>query len=728
MTQNEIFGSAIWVCADSADENISPVIVKKFSLDCIGKAEIKLIGFGTFTLYVNGRRVSDDLFLPLNSEYERAGWPEGEELSARTYVTRYDITDYIRAGENTVSVLLGFGWYTGVDLWEFLEKRYGTKKLIFSISVTDSSGKEYRAVTDGGEMWAPSPVVGGDMHRGEIHDYSTWSDDVLMGEGAHPWRRVKRAEPVVTEYMYTDCPADGVFESLTPKLVYSTDSYKLYDAGRNISGYPILRADGDGEIKIAFSERLNPEGTDIDAKHQHRQNMTVRNAKGKGEVFPRFTWYGFRFFRIEGEAVPVRVDVVHSRVRADSSFETDNETLNWIYKTFIDTQLANMHRGIPSDCPHIERLGYTGDGQLVCRSALHTLDAEAFYRKWIGDIEDCQDSKTGHVQYTAPYVNAGGGPAGWGSAIINVPYEFWKYYGDESVISRVYPKMLKYLDFMDAHCESGLVISDLPGKWCLGDWCTPPDQSNLPAPFVNTCIYIRAINRVLEIAERLGNRDEDIKLLTERRDRSVKFLKLFYLNDFSRDGTYVGNVKGANAFAFSAGLYSEKTAEKLVNYYKRAPFYDTGIFGTEVLTRQLFILGEGELAVKLICASEPHGFGKWRENGETTFPEYWNIARSHNHPMFGAIVATFFEFILGIGQAEDSAGYERIVISPVKIDSLSHVKGSITTPRGVIGVEYEKKDGKTVYKITVPFGASAELRLPDTEASTVGAGEHIITV
>ena len=155
------------------------------------------------------------------------------------------------------------------------------------------------------------------------------------------------------------------------------------------------------------------------------------------------------------------MDVVHSRVNVGSEFETDNEVLNWIYKTFIDTQLANMHRGIPSDCPHIGRLGYTGDGQLVCRAALHALDAEDFYRKWIGDIEDCQDSRTGHVQYTAPYVNAGGGPAGWGSAIINVPYEFWKYYGDESVIERVYPRMLKYLDFMHAHCESGLVISDL---------------------------------------------------------------------------------------------------------------------------------------------------------------------------------------------------------------------------------------------------------------------------
>ena len=84
-----------------------------------------------------------------------------------------------------------------------------------------------------------------------------------------------------------------------------------------------------------------------------------------------------------------------------------------------------MHTGIPSDCPHIERRGYTGDGQLVCRAAMDVLDAKDFYRKWIEDIADCQDRLTGHVQYTAPYIRSGGGPGGWGGAACIVP---WRYY------------------------------------------------------------------------------------------------------------------------------------------------------------------------------------------------------------------------------------------------------------------------------------------------------------
>ena len=39
-------------------------------------------------------------------------------------------------------------------------------------------------------------------------------------------------------------------------------------------------------------------------------------------------------------------------------------------------------------------------------------DSEKFYRKWLGDIADCQDRVSGHVQYTAPYTRCGGGPGG----------------------------------------------------------------------------------------------------------------------------------------------------------------------------------------------------------------------------------------------------------------------------------------------------------------------------
>lgn len=728
MKQVEMFGDAKWVCASTDDFSISPIISRRFFVKENKHATIKLIGLATFELFINGVRVSDELLMPLNSAYESTGKPVGEELRYRIYATEYDISSYIREGENTLSVILGYGWYTGVILWNVLYQRFGSRKLIYSISLFDKEGNEQNIISDGHEFWRESFVVGGDMHNGEIQDYSFWNDEYLNPLDFDGWKMVELAKPVESDYLYTDCPSDKIFEYRSATLLSKKDGVSLYDAGRNISGYPILVSDKCEDITVRFSERLNECGSGLDEFHMHGQFFKAKTGDDKKSVYPRFTWYGFRYFTVEGDVTVDKVAVVHSDVSVDSSFETSDQTLNWIYKTFIDTQLANMHRGIPSDCPHIERLGYTGDGQLVCRSALHTFSAESFYRKWIGDISDCQDAKTGHVQYTAPYMLAGGGPAGWGSAIISVPYEFWKYYGDTSVLEENFEGMLKYIDFMVAHSEAGLVISDIDGAWCLGDWCTPPDQSNIPAAFVNTCIFITAMQKTVEIAKALGKDEKIISSITEKIEKSRRSVSLFYFNSMERDCTFVGNKGGASAFGLDVGLGNKKTKEKLINYYDRTGIYDTGIFGTEVVTRILFNIGAADTAYKLLVADEPHGYGKWKKNGETTFPEYWNVARSHNHPMFGAIVACLFEYVLGIRQEKDSAGYKKIVISPSKISNLEYAKGYVTTPVGKIAVSYKKSGDKTEYTVEIPNGASARIAIDGMDEKTVGEGVYTYTV
>ena len=702
MKQFEMFGNARWIGTGSSDVSACPVICKRFFVKGGERATIKLIGLATFELFINGKRVSDELFMPLNSAYQATEATKDLDMRYRVYANVYDITEYVSEGENTLAVILGYGWYTGVTIWDALFQRFGDRKLIYSIALTDTDGNQREIVSDGEEYFKASFIVGGHMHSGEIQDFTDWNNDTLSFSAALKWEKVVFAEPVDTEYFYSECPADKIREYLEPRLISKSGDVSLYDIGRNITGYPILISDPDesGEVTVRFSERLSKDTTELDSGHMHGQSFKAKTANTPCELYPRFTWYGFRYFTVEGSAAVKSVAVVHSDVQISSAFECSNEALNWIYKTFIDTQLANMHRGTPSDCPHIERLGYTGDGQLVCRTAFHTLDAERFYRKWIGDISDAQDRSNGRVPNTAPFMPVGGGPGGWGVAIVSVPYEFWKYYGDKSVLTDNFDGMLKYLDFMSEHSEYGLVTSDVPSaQWCLGEWCTPPDQSNLPAPFVNTCQFIIAINKVIEIAKALSKGEDTIAKLEKKRAVASKAVNLFYFNSMERDATYCANVRGAGAFAIRAGLGNRKTAEKLVDYYDRTRYYDTGIFGTEFVTRTLFELGRGDVAVKLLSADVPHGFGAWKKNGETTFPEYWNVARSHNHPMFGAVVACFFEFILGIKQEKDSSGYKGIVISPCNIEAIDYARGYITAPVGKISVSYKKNGERTEYEI-----------------------------
>lgn len=706
MRFEEMFGGAIWI---GTNEDIFPVFRKKFLIqNDIAKARIRILGFGSYRFFINGALGTDEMYLPLNSDFENRDFPSGERLGHRAYVNEFDVTHLVRRGENLLAVLLGNGWYTGIGR----EKPYGGRKLCYSLLVehTDGTAEELFSSTE--DKYAPSYLTRSALNGRESHDYSVWSDGYLVPDfDDSAWRSAVNATPVDTEYYIGACPPDRVTERLSPTLLHKGDGFTLWDAGKNIAGFPTLLCEADGDLCVTFSEELLADGT-LDPKHAHGQEFRVTNAKAGQTVSPDFTWMGFRYLKIEGAAHPTEICVAHTDVAVTSSFESDDETLNWIYKTYINTQLCNMHGGIPSDCPHIERRGYTGDGQLTCRAAMKTLDMKDFYRKWMADISDCQDRISGHVQYTAPYTHSGGGPGGWGCAIVILPYEYMKHYGDDSLARKLYPQMLRYFDYLEAHSEGDFITSDREGEWCLGDWCTP-DAVLLPPPFVNNYFYIVSMRRVIEMARLFGH-EADIPMLEARIEARRNAIRASYFNP--NQSTFFAGAQGADGFALDIGLGNQKTVDGFIKRYESLGYYDTGIFGTDVVTRLLFEMGRGDLACRLLTAHAPHGFGAWMRDGATTFREYWGTSRSHSHPMFGAVVSYLFEYILGIRQKDDSYGYDRVLIAPSGVLSAS---GSLPTPHGTVSVAYEKAEDGDHLTLSLPRGIEAEIRLPDGASRTV---------
>jgi alpha-L-rhamnosidase len=330
------------------------------------------------------------------------------------------------------------------------------------------------------------------------------------------------------------------------------------------------------------------------------------------------------------------------------------------------------------------------------------------------------------VQYTAPYIRSGGGPGGWGCAIVEVPYQLYRHYGDKQVLVKHYEGMRRYIDYLEAHSEFGLVTSDKEGEWCLGDWCGPiilyPEkditshnqQILVPAAMVNTYFMVKSLETMCEIAHIIG-RDADIAAYREMAALRKRAIKAAYFN--SHDGNFLMNAQGANAFAVDLGLGDERTYQNLVRYYQKLGCYDTGIFGTDVLTRLLFERGDGELAMTLLTNDGEQGFEHWRRNGATTFHEYWNSnrSRSHNHPMFGSPVAYFFEYLLGIRQKEGTAGYGDLVIAPQALSKCDRMAGSMETPNGRVSVAYQKKNADIAFTITLPPHTQAILRYNGTD-------------
>ena len=543
------------------------------------------------------------------------------------------------------------------------------------------------------------------------------ADELTANSG---FQNVIKAPAHETQFFVQDCPADRAERAIKPAKLFDLGEVSIYDMGENISGYPVVSATVDGaNITVRCSEEINPDGTlNFDSCDRGQiQKDEYRNAKKGEECMPWFTWHGFRYFELTNNAEPVRCEVVHSNCAVTSSFESDSEMLNWLYDAYIRTQLSNMHSGVPSDCPHIERLGYTGDGQLCCEAAMMLLDSQKFYKKWLEDISDCQSVENGHVQHTAPFMGGGGGPAGWGGAIAVVPYEMYKIYGDKETFRRYLPKILRYFDYLDSRSSGGLVCREEEGGWCLGDWC-PPEQITICEPFVNTALYVKQMMMTKEASEAIGESETAAMLEKRIEEKKQAILSAYYS---PQTGSFIGDAQGANSFAVDIGLGGERAFNNTKKKYDAADSFDTGIFGTDILTRVLFERGCADTAFHLLTSTGKGSFYNMKKQGATTIWENWDGERSHSHPMFGAVTRYLFSFILGITQEKNSAGYEKIVIAPQIPDGLNRASGHITTVRGEIAVSFVRTEREMDFYVTVPqkawftYGSDCEYELWEGE-------------
>lgn len=688
MNHKEIFNDARWL---SPQEDLDAALFRsEIELDKpADEAEITISGLGWFILYINGKRVGKDEFVPAYSDYHERpdmnlSYPLNDTQSHRIYVLRYNVKKYLNLGKNVIGIMVGGGYYHQLVRKAEGNMHYGKIKVCYKLDV---DGKIFNS-NKNDVFYSSGFFKKSNLFVGEVLDYTEFnrSWNTSSGNLTNPITPVE-VQPMNSEYYYQDCPADSVVEVLIPTLVKKFDDYSVYKVEKNISGYPVIRCDIPGETVIMeCAEDLHPDMTINNRSvgyNEQRQIEKITTDGGK-TFHPYFCWFGFQYFSLTNNATPVEVRVIHSDISVTSDFECSDETLNWYRKAFINTQLSNMHSGVPSDCPHRERLGYTGDGQLTCNAVLTQMDAEKFYKKWLGDICDCQDKSSGHVQHTAPFAGGGGGPAGWGGAIINVPYQLYRHYGNRSELEQVFPSMEKFVDYMESRCEKGLIVREELDGWCLGDWCAP-EKLILPEEFVNTTMFISQLKRMIFCAKVLGKPyDKYENYICKHTDAIDK--KYF---DKST-GDYFNNIQGANAFAIDCGLGNKKTIENIVEKYSNKTEFDTGIFGTEILLNTLYKSENGDLATKLLANKGEVSFDFMRRAGATTLWENWNGQESHSHPMFGASTEFLFEEILGIKQTENSVRYDHVVISPVFPKFLNFAKGKITTPHGEIAVSWER--------------------------------------
>lgn len=740
MTFEDFFSDAAYVSAPN--DTIYPYIRKEFY---IGKKirravlSFSILGFGE--IYINGNRVGGDiLYFTPYSQYNAQKRTDVNEvfredpffddkLGYSVYVSQFEVGEYLKKGKNCLTAILAGGWYrSGNDVCGNY-RNYGILKLAFRLVLEFEDGEIEQIVSDCACKCKSNFLIVAGVFE-EKQDERREIPECLFPEyDDSEWERAIENLPPPSVYRLVDFPYDKIKEILTPRLLKSENTFLVYDTGKNTSGFPILRSDSSAgrKIVVEYFEKLTPKG-EPDYKHFYGQR-SVFITDSRIEHFIRFTWHGFRYFKISceqgvGDIFCDACAVVRSDVDNHSSFQSDSDVLNWIYESYVNSQLTNFHCGVPTDCPHIERKGYTGDGQLLCDLGLLLFNSQNLYRKWMRDIFDAQDEKTGFVHYTAPcFVGCAGGPGGWSSAAVVLPYMFYKITGDLTVLKEYYPAMKNYVHYMCSESADYIVCLNERNSRMLGDW-NSPGALTLSSSFVNTCLFADVLDKISLIAEILGVTEDKNHFEVLRRNTLNSIIKYFMNRD---TGNFCKNINGANAFALWIGLGNKKTKENLVAKYSENMQIDTGIFGTKILIEILFRLGYGDLAAELLTSEKEISYFKWKEDGATTLYENWINARSLNHPMFGSVTITFFEYMLGIRQNVNRAGFDQIEISPVLIKKICRLQGEIETVKGKISVCYMKSKDNISFKIYIPNGVTAVFKLLD-EKKVLVCGQNVFDI
>jgi alpha-L-rhamnosidase len=709
----------------------APMLRKAFYLEKdIDKAVAFVTGLGYFEFYANGEKIGEDVLVPNNTNYSKRPLLGDMYINVqdnfkeyKVMYLAYDITKKLKKGDNVIGSVLGNGFYNPRMFWC---EGYGTPRFIAQIHVTYADGTEEVIVSDTSWKASKSPLLKNMVYYGETYDarleqegWNTASFDDDLWENA-----VNKKAPFGKMMAHTAL-TDRVMEQLKPVKITKQDNGNfLVDFGKEISGW------------VRLNNLEGPEGHKIDITFNSNlysgDNTYICSGKGPESYAPRFNWFVFSGIEIKnwpGELQPehLTAEAVNTLVEVSSEFQCSNPLFSQIEEIWRRSQLDNMHGGIASDCPHRERNGYTGDGQVACVMVMHNFEAQGFYQKWIQDIIGAQNPETGYVPNGAPWQPGCGGGVAWGAAVCIMPWEFYKQYGAMDMLEDTYEGMKEYIRYMQTWVDdSGIMFSQRRNnsgevlKWFnLGEWVAPGET--VPDDLVHTFYYWRCADIAAKTAQLLGNIREAIEYQKMAVRTKVAFHQKFYNKEI---GSY-GN-GGGNVLALRMGVPENQHA-RVVNSLKENiksnnGHFDTGIFGTRFFFEVLAQNGMQELAYEALSKTDEPSFGHWIEIGSTTTREKWNEEGSHNHPMFGGGLVWLYKHLAGMQVDPRRPGYKHIIFKPQPVDQLDFVSYSNNTPYGKAGIAWKKQGDRLIMDIEVPVSSVATVYVPSEGISNVKEG------
>ena len=722
------------------DRQIHPLFAKPFTLrEAPVRARAYVTGLGVYELTVNGERVSDEVLAPFYNDYDN--WIQ--------YQT-YDITPLLRAGENRFDAMLGNGWYKGRFGWvENMCELFGDRmKLLAEIRCEFADGSELVLGTDGTWLCHASPVVESSIYDGEVYDARL----ELAPGSLEGFVNAKASETPAGALTARLSPPVRICERRKPaRLLHTPAGESVIDFGQVMTGWVEFDCDlpEGAKVYLQFGELLQHDNFYRDNLRTAKEEFTFISAGRPAHVRPHFTFYGFRFMKVEGmDADPDRFTacVIHSDLPVIGKIEPANAKVNRLSQNAFWSQIGNF-LDVPTDCPQRdERMGWTGDAHVFAPTASFTMYTPAFYEKYLHDMLLEQRRLDGSVPHVVPDVldviarilhepQTGFGSCAWGDAAVGIPWTVYNFFGDKALLRRQFENMRLWVDWIkkqdDEHCGAKRL-------WNCGfhfaDWLAldnPVQGSSFGGTdpyYVASAFYYSSADIVAQAAQALGLEAEHAYYANLAQEVKTAFRREF----FTETGRIAEPTQTAMLLALSTGLVPEEHRERIRRDLKekikaRDWHMDTGFVGTYYLCRTLTENGMSDVAYTLLLNED---FPSWLYEvnmGATTIWERWNSVlpnglvsdtgmNSMNHYAYGSVVEWMYRCMCGLNPA--APGFTRATITPHSDARLGWARCEYDSASGRYAAGWKLTDTGVEYEVSVPFGCEAEF-IPEDAAQTL---------
>ncbi len=717
------------------DDGVPPVFRKEFNIKSrIAKAELTVTAMGIYEAELNGIRIGKDLFAP--------GWTMYQK---RLQYQKYDVTELVNSGDNTLDITVANGWCVGKVSYEGRRRVWAHQpEVIAALEIETCDGEKTVLYSDDSWQAGKGPVRMAEFFDGEIYD-----------------ARIEKSEfvkSVLTHREHSNLiPQEGVPVRVTETLevkdfIITPKGETVLDFGQNMTGtveFEINAKCGD-EVRISHAEVLDDDGNFFTENYRGAGGVIEYTCKsGEQKYSPRFIFQGFRYIRLDKwpktvkgieDVKSIRALVIHSDMERTGFFECSDAQVNKFFNNVVWGQRSNFLE-IPTDCPQRnERCGWTGDAQVFVRTASYNYNVETFFRKWLNDLKACQMAN-GAVPLVIPDVVYDKEPsAAWSDAAVICPWQIYLTYGNIQILQDQFESMRAWVEFVRAQGQDEYLWEQgrQYGDWCALDAPCPWPEiskdgslSGATHPYlVSSAYYAYSTKLLIKAGHALGKDMSEYEALYSK-------IKSSYQKKYIPNGKIISNTQTAWALSLYFDLLDDKAygAAQLAELVKQAgTALTTGFIGTPYLLHALSDNGYTELAYSLLLRREYPSWLYAVGMGATTIWERWNgitpdgklnpsDMNSFNHYAYGAAADWLYQTVAGIAPDENAPGFKHIIFAPKPDNRLDHCRASIDTKYGTVSGGWKRENGSIHYELIIPEGCSATLHL-NNKTEQVEGGTH----